>query len=87
MNQAVVFMANQGAVVVGPDLETAMYRMARLERECEIYWRAKQLGMYPPKFDRARNSAAIAFAGSNLEGQTPEIEVEEVEKETETESS
>jgi L-fuculose-phosphate aldolase len=38
------FLANHGAVVVGHDLEEAMYRTERLERECEIYFRSKQLG-------------------------------------------
>ena len=40
-----VFMANHGAVVVGSDLDTAMYLTSRLERECEIYWRCQQLGI------------------------------------------
>jgi L-fuculose-phosphate aldolase len=37
-------LANHGAVIVGADMEEAMYRAERLERECEIYWRCKQLG-------------------------------------------
>lgn len=37
------FLANHGAVVVGRDLAEAMHRTERLERECEIYFRAKQL--------------------------------------------
>jgi L-fuculose-phosphate aldolase len=37
-----VLLANHGAVVVGPDLATAMHSTERLERECEIYWRAMQ---------------------------------------------
>ena len=40
-----VILANDGAVSVGPDLETALYRARRLDRECEIYWRMKQLGV------------------------------------------
>jgi L-fuculose-phosphate aldolase len=42
-----VLMANHGAIVVGPDLETAMYKAERLERECEIYWRCRQLHSPP----------------------------------------
>lgn len=38
------FMANHGSVVVGKDLAHAMHNQERLERECEIYWRARQLG-------------------------------------------
>lgn len=37
------FMANHGSIVVGKDLEHAMHLQERLERECEIYFRAKQL--------------------------------------------
>eukprot|EP00980_Cylindrotheca_fusiformis_P002201 scaffold504_cov109-Cylindrotheca_fusiformis.AAC.7 len=45
-----VLMANHGALVVGPDMETALYNADRLERECEIYWRCVQLQMVgPPK--------------------------------------
>jgi L-ribulose-5-phosphate 4-epimerase len=36
-------MANHGAVIVGKDLEEAMYRSDRLERECEIYFKSVQL--------------------------------------------
>lgn len=42
-NNHAALMANHGAVVVGPDLETAMYNAERLERECEIYWRSLQM--------------------------------------------
>jgi len=45
-----VLMANHGAVVVGADLETALYNAERLERECEIYWRCLQMqSVGPPK--------------------------------------
>mmetsp|Transcript_16395 Transcript_16395/g.25019 ORF Transcript_16395/g.25019 Transcript_16395/m.25019 type:complete len:528 (+) Transcript_16395:33-1616(+) len=45
-----VLLANHGAVVVGSDLEDAMYNCERLERECEIYWRSIQLSsVAPPK--------------------------------------
>jgi L-ribulose-5-phosphate 4-epimerase len=45
-----VIMANHGALVVGPDMETALYNADRFERECEIYWRCVQLQMVgPPK--------------------------------------
>jgi len=45
-----VLMANHGAVIVGADLETAMYNAERLERECEIYWRCLQMqSVGPPK--------------------------------------
>jgi L-fuculose-phosphate aldolase len=42
------FLANHGSVVVGTDLAHAMYLNERLERECEIFWRAKQLGPLAP---------------------------------------
>ena len=43
-------MANHGTLVTGPDLEMALYNSYRLERECEIYWRALQMGSVgPPK--------------------------------------
>lgn len=49
-NHYAVLMANHGAIVVGEDMETAMYNTERLERECEIYWRTVQLQMLgPPK--------------------------------------
>mmetsp|Transcript_369 Transcript_369/g.837 ORF Transcript_369/g.837 Transcript_369/m.837 type:complete len:549 (-) Transcript_369:139-1785(-) len=38
-----VLMGNHGAVVVGPDMDMAMYNAERLERECEIYWRCLQM--------------------------------------------
>jgi L-fuculose-phosphate aldolase len=89
-----VFMANHGAVVVGPDLETAMYRTARLERECEIYWRAKQLGI--PQ-NLTLPEIQQLHVRDQTYGQTPEVVdiegevegkvVEEVATETETESS
>eukprot|EP00934_Nitzschia_sp_Nitz4_P006448 Nitzschia sp. Nitz4//scaffold398_size17708//14957//16657//NITZ4_008806-RA/size17708-processed-gene-0.18-mRNA-1//1//CDS//3329550312//6438//frame0 len=45
-----VLMANHGAIVVGADMETALYNAERLERECEIYWRCLQMQMVgPPK--------------------------------------
>jgi L-ribulose-5-phosphate 4-epimerase len=48
-NHAVI-MANHGAIVVGENMEMAMYNADRLERECEIYWRCLQMQMVgPPK--------------------------------------
>lgn len=48
-NHAVI-MANHGALVTGTNLEDAMYNVERLERECEIYWRALQMaGVGPTK--------------------------------------
>jgi len=41
-NQAVL-MGNHGAIVVGKDMDYAMYNAERLERECEIYWRCLQM--------------------------------------------
>ena len=38
-----VFMANHGALIVGKDIEEAMYFTRRLERECEIYYRSLQM--------------------------------------------
>ena len=38
-----VLMAAHGAIVTGTDMEEALYNCERLERECEIYWRAVQL--------------------------------------------
>lgn len=52
------FMANHGAVVVGKDLAEAMYLTERLERECEIYWRAKQLARPIPLTDEEIKSLA-----------------------------
>jgi phosphoethanolamine N-methyltransferase len=46
-NQAVL-LANHGAVVVGPNLEQALYNTERLERECEIYWRCLQMQSVGP---------------------------------------
>ena len=51
-------MANHGAVVVGKDLAEAMYLTERLERECEIYWRAKQLARPIPLTDEEIKSLA-----------------------------
>lgn len=45
-----VLMANHGAIVVGENMDMAMYNTDRLERECEIYWRCLQMQMVgPPK--------------------------------------
>ncbi|KAL3913113.1 MAG: hypothetical protein SGILL_006620 [Bacillariaceae sp.] len=45
-----VLMANHGAVVVGENMEMALYNAERLERECEIYWRCLQMqSVGPPK--------------------------------------
>ena len=49
-NNYAVLMANHGAIVVGADMDYAMYNAERLERECEIYWRTLQMQMVgPPK--------------------------------------
>jgi len=53
------FLANHGAVVVGKDLAEAMYRTERLERECEIYFRAKQLARPIPLTPEEVRSLAI----------------------------
>jgi L-fuculose-phosphate aldolase len=53
------FMANHGAVVVGTDLEHAMHLTERLERECEIYWRAKQLARPIPLTPEEVKSLAL----------------------------
>ena len=41
-------MANHGALIVGKDIEEAMYFAQRLERECEIYYRSLQMGKPKP---------------------------------------
>ena len=43
-----VLMANHGAVVVGENMEMALYNAERLERECEIYWRCLQMQSVSP---------------------------------------
>ncbi len=49
-NHYAVLMANHGSIVVGEDMELAMYNAERLERECEIYWKCLQMHMVgPPK--------------------------------------
>jgi L-fuculose-phosphate aldolase len=56
-NQAVL-MANHGAIVVAEDLESAMFRAARLERECEIYWRSLQFGKPVPLTEQEMHDLA-----------------------------
>ena len=53
------FLANHGAVVVGTDLADAMHKTERLERECEIYWRAKQLARPIPLTVEEIDSLAV----------------------------
>lgn len=53
------FLANHGAVVVGKDLAEAMHRTERLERECEIYFRAKQLARPIPLTPEEIHSLAV----------------------------
>lgn len=65
------FMANHGAVVVGKDLAEAMYLTERLERECEIYWRAKQLARPIPLTSEEITSLALR---DKTYGQNPEEE-------------
>jgi hypothetical protein len=62
-----------------------MYRTARLERECEIYWRAKQLGI--PQNLTLPEIQQLHLRDQTY-GQTSDIELEEkVETEKERESS
>jgi L-fuculose-phosphate aldolase len=65
------FLANHGAVVVGEDLKEAMYLTERLERECEIYWRAKQLSRPIPLTPEEITSLAVR---DQTYGQNPDGE-------------
>jgi L-fuculose-phosphate aldolase len=65
------FLANHGAVVVGTDLEHAMHLAERLERECEIFWRAKQLSRPIPLTPEEVTSLALR---DQTYGQNPENE-------------
>lgn len=65
------FLANHGAVVVGETLEEAMYLTERLERECEIYWRARQLARPIPLTPEEVKSLALR---DQTYGQNPEKE-------------
>jgi L-fuculose-phosphate aldolase len=42
--RSAALMANHGAIVYGPDLDTAMEHALLLEWACELYWRACALG-------------------------------------------
>lgn len=42
--RSAALMANHGAIVYGPDLDTAMEQALLLEWACELYWRASALG-------------------------------------------
>ena len=42
--RSAALMANHGAIVYGPDLDTAMEHALLLEWACELYWRASALG-------------------------------------------
>ena len=54
---AAVLLANHGSVTVGPDLDAALYNARRLERECEMYYRAVQLPGGPALLTRAELAA------------------------------
>src|SRR5690242_16548287 len=42
--RSAALMANHGAIVYGPDLDTAMEQALLLEWACELHWRASALG-------------------------------------------
>jgi L-fuculose-phosphate aldolase len=46
-DRSAALMANHGAIVIGPDLDTAMEHTRLLEWACELYWRAAAVG--PPR--------------------------------------
>jgi L-fuculose-phosphate aldolase len=75
-----VLMANHGAVVVGADMECAMYNAERLERECEIYWRCLQMGSVgPPKPLTLSDIQALQSADETYGQDHREEEVEDAE--------
>jgi L-fuculose-phosphate aldolase len=50
--RSAALMANHGAIVYGPDLDTAMEHALLLEWACELYWRAASIGT-PRTLDEA----------------------------------
>jgi L-fuculose-phosphate aldolase len=42
--RSAALMANHGAIVHGPDLDTALGHVRLLEWACELYWRAAAIG-------------------------------------------
>ena len=95
-----VLLANHGAVVVGDSLESAMYNTARLERECEIYWRSLQMASVGPpkplsitdiknlkKVDAGYGQGKASTNDDELEKETPEDENVSLEEPSSSEAS
>ena len=56
--RSAALMANHGAIVYGPDLDTGMEQALLLEWACELYWRASALGT-PRTLDRSDQLAFV----------------------------
>ncbi len=60
-SRAAALMANHGALVHGPDLETAIASTELLEWACTVYWRAAAIGN-PRALDEAERQAVVMAA-------------------------
>jgi L-fuculose-phosphate aldolase len=56
--RSAALMANHGAIAFGPDLDTAMEQARLLEWACEVYWRARAIGM-PRTLDQSQQLAFV----------------------------
>ena len=56
--RSAALMANHGAIVFGPDVDTAMEHAFLLEWACELYWRATAVGA-PRTLDRSEQLAFV----------------------------
>ena len=74
-----VLMANHGAIVVGENMEMALYNVERLERECEIYWRCLQMqSVGPPKPLSLNEIRHLQEADETYGQEHPEKSIEDI---------
>ena len=62
-------MANHGAIVIGPDVETAVELSLLLEWACTVYWRAAAIGT-PRALDEEQRTAVVTTAVERNYGTT-----------------
>ena len=73
--RSAALMANHGAIVHAPDLDSAVERSLLVEWACTVYWRANALGA-PRTLDEEQQAAVIAAALERGYGTTRKLDGE-----------
>ncbi len=72
-DRSAALMANHGAIVHAPDLDTAVQRSLLLEWACTVYWRAAAIGV-PRALDEQQGLAVVEAVVKRGYGTTRRIE-------------